>query len=274
MNLSDDTINRFGGIGRLYGAEALARYQSAHVMIIGIGGVGSWTAEALARSGVGRLTLVDLDDLCITNTNRQLPAHDGNYGRMKADALAERIRLISPHCEVTTELRFYSASSADALLGTTPETAPTAVVDAIDAIKAKCHLLATCHQRGIPICTSGGAGGKRDATRITTADLAHVHGDKLLSSVRQRLRKEYHFPRGTDQKKPRKFGITAVYSDEQMTPPQPCSISEGADPVSATDNTPRNLNCATGYGAVTHVTATFGLVLAQLTLDALATGQQ
>ena len=258
--LTDDQVNRFGGIGRLYGKDALETFTRSHVMVIGLGGVGSWTVESLARSGVGRLTLVDLDDICITNTNRQLPAHEGRYGQMKAEALAARVKSINPSVEVTVELAFYSERNAESLLST----APDMVVDAIDAVKAKCHLLATCIARGIPVCSCGGAGGRMDATKIQVDDLSRSHGDKLISSVRQRLRKEYGFPTG-EGKKPRKFKIPTVFSAEEMTPPQPCSLEEGGDPSEA----PRNLNCATGYGAVTHVTATFGCVLSQLVLTQL-----
>ena len=259
--MTEDYINRFGGIGRLYGQETLARFSGSHVMVIGLGGVGSWTVEALARSGVGRLTLVDLDDLCITNTNRQVHAHEGNYGQMKAEALAQRVKMIHPECEVRVELAFYSERNAEELLGSQPDI----VIDAIDAVKAKCHLPATCVQRGIPVLSCGGAGGKMDATRIQVADLARTHGDKPIGSVRRILRSEYGFPKG-EGKKARTFKIPTVFSDEPMTAPQPCSLDEHQ----AVDDAPRNLNCATGYGAVTHVTATFGNVLAQLALARVA----
>ncbi len=256
--LSDDYLNRFGGIGRLYGESNLECFQQAHVIIVGLGGVGSWTAESLARSGVGRITLIDLDDICLTNTNRQLPAHEGNYGAMKAEALAERIKQINPDCLVTATLAYYSERNAEELLSEGADI----VIDAIDSVKAKCHLLATCHQKGIPICSCGGAGGKMDATQVQIADLSQSHGDRLISSVRQKLRKEYGFPTG-ERKKPKKFKIPTVFSPEEMTSPQACATEESE----LTTEAPRNLNCATGYGAVTHVTATFGLFLSQIALD-------
>lgn len=259
--LTEDYINRFGGGGRLYGKTALQTFSQAHVMVVGLGGIGSWTVESLARSGIGAFTLVDLDDLCITNTNRQIHAHEGNYGQMKAEALAKRILEINPHCKINVELSFYSARTSEALLASQPDI----VIDAIDTTLAKCHLLASCVRKGIPIFTSGGAGGKTDATKIKVSDLTRVHGDRLISSVRKELRTKYGFPNG-DNKKAKKFYIPTVFSDEEMTPPQPCSLDdhEGIEP-----NTPKNLNCATGYGAITHVTATFGFFLSQLVLDSL-----
>lgn len=260
--LSENYINRFGGIGRLYGKESLTRFSQSHAMIVGLGGVGSWTVESLARSGIGMLSLVDLDELCVTNTNRQLPAHTGNYGKMKADALAERIQQINPECRVTVHHSFYSEKTAHSLLSTKPDI----VVDSIDAVKAKCHLLAECKTLEIPIFSCGGAGGKLDATKVQVDDLSRTHGDKLIGSVRRILRSEYGFPTG-EGKKARKFKIPTVFSSETMTAPQPCSLNDSIIDDSA--ETPRNLNCATGYGAVTHVTATFGLILTQLVLEEL-----
>jgi len=259
--MTEDEINRFGGVGRLYGKDNLERFLRSHVMIIGLGGVGSWTVESLARSGVGKLTLVDLDELCITNTNRQLPAHGGNYGKMKANALAERVKLINPSSNVTVEHCFYSEKNSEILLSSTPDI----VIDAIDSVKAKSHLLAKCIQQNLPIISCGGAGGKMDATKIKIADLSQTTGDKLSSSVRTTLRKEYGFPSGAG-KRPKKFKIPTVYSDEPMTAPHPCTFGEQPEITEA----PKNLNCATGYGAITHVTATFGLIITQLTLEALS----
>jgi len=256
--LTEDYINRFGGVGRLYGKAALEKFCATHVMIVGLGGVGSWTVEALARSGIGKLTLVDLDDICVTNTNRQLPAHQGKYGQMKAEALAERVKSINPDCDVQILLAFYSQRNSDEILDHSPDI----VVDAIDTVRAKSHLLAECRKRGIPVCSCGGAGGRMDATQVTVSDLSKAHGDRLISSVRNELRKKYGYPTGAG-KKPKKFGIPTVFSSEEMTTPQACMM--GGEEL----DMPKNLNCATGYGATTHVTATFGLVLAQVILDQL-----
>ena len=258
--MTEDYINRFGGVGRLYGKEVLECFSDAHVMIIGLGGVGSWSAESLARSGIGKLTLIDLDDVCITNTNRQVPAHDGNYGKMKAEALTERILQINPDCEIETKICFYSEQNSSELLSVNPDI----VIDAIDSVKAKCHLLAECIRRSLSVISCGGAGGRMDATKIKVADLSQTTGDKLASAVRTSLRKDYGFPPGSG-KRPKKFRIPTVYSDEEMIPPRPCSV-EG---VTEESGAPRNLNCATGYGAITHVTATFGLILAQLALQSI-----
>ncbi len=261
--LTEDYINRFGGVGRLYGKAALEVFSEAHVMVVGLGGAGSWTVESLARSGIGEITLVDLDEICITNTNRQIHAHDGNYGKMKAEALMKRVLKINPHCKIHVELSFYSKRNSEQLLASMPDI----VIDAIDTTRAKSHLLASCITKGIPVFTCGGSGGKIDATKIKVADLARAHGDKLISSVRKELRTYYGFPNGKG-KKAKKFYIPAVLSDEEMTSPQPCSLEDHEKIIS---HTPKNLNCATGYGAITHVTATFGFVLTQLALEALKT---
>ena len=259
--LTEDQINRFGGVGRLYGIEGLERLLNSHVMVVGLGGVGSWAVESLARTGVGKLTLVDLDDICITNTNRQLPAHEENYGKMKAEALAERIKLINPDCEVNIELTFYSPRSADHLFSTYPDI----VIDAIDSVNAKCHLLSECRQRKIHAISSGGAGGRKDATMIKVDDITVTLGDRLSSRVCKKLRKEYDFPKGHPVKS-EEFNIPTVFSIEPKTDPQPCSI-DGEEPPPLVG--PRNLNCATGFGAIAHVTATFGMIMAQLALEKL-----
>jgi tRNA A37 threonylcarbamoyladenosine dehydratase len=178
--VTEDYLNRFGGIARLYGIASLERFSKAHVMVIGLGGVGSWTIEALARSGVGQFTLVDLDDLCLTNTNRQIHATTDTIGRSKATVLAKRILQINPEVRCHVEQTFYSEKNSEDLLSTTPD----AIVDAIDSVRAKCHLLATCHEKNIPIITSGGAGGRIDASQIRLDDLSRTFGDALLLSVR------------------------------------------------------------------------------------------
>ncbi|HEX2099811.1 MAG TPA: ThiF family adenylyltransferase, partial [Candidatus Synoicihabitans sp.] len=160
--LSDDYLNRFGGLARLYGRDALHRLHAAHVAVVGVGGVGSWSVEALARSGVGSLTLIDLDDVCVTNVNRQLPAISDNIGRPKVDALAERVRQINPACRVAACAEFFTASTAERLLASNY----AVVIDAIDGTTAKATVIAACVSHGRRCVTVGGAGGKRDATQL------------------------------------------------------------------------------------------------------------
>src|SRR4051812_22011198 len=172
----DDYSERFGGVGRLFGRAALDRLRVAHVAVIGVGGVGSWAVEGLARSGIGALTLVDLDDVCLTNVNRQLPALDGAIGRPKVAVLAERVRLINPACHVAVMTEFFTASSAARLL----EPRFDFVVDAIDRMTPKALLIAGARESGAQVVTVGSAGGKRDLTQIRAGDLGAASNDELL----------------------------------------------------------------------------------------------
>jgi tRNA threonylcarbamoyladenosine dehydratase len=261
--VTDDFLNRFGGIARLYGMPALEKFSQSHVMIIGLGGVGSWTVEALARSGIGKLSLVDLDDLCVTNTNRQIHATSRSIGQSKSLALSERVALINPDAEVITHQSFYTEANSHALL----EDKPDAICDAIDSVRAKCHLLATSKERRIPVIASGGAGGRTDATKIQIDDLAKTHGDALLLAVRRQLRDEYNFPKA-DQKKAPKFNIAAVFSPEQPRFP----TCDGHTTTIRPENIVPGIKCDAGYGAVTHLTATFGNLMAGWILDQISTG--
>ena len=247
---------RFGGIGRLYGTAAAERICAARVAVVGIGGVGSWAAEALARSGVGTLILMDLDDICITNTNRQIEATEGAYGRSKAEVMAERVRSINPNAQVLPLLHFYSAKHPEHLFDTHPDV----VVDAIDDMHPKAHLIAECRRRGVPVVTCGGAGGRVDAACITVADLARTHHDNMLVQLRKELRKQYGFP--LEDKCP-EIGIPCVYSPEKPLFPR-CdgSVSTEREP-----GTPAKLGCAAGYGSATHVTGTFGFMAAGAALQ-------
>lgn len=257
---SHDYFQRFGGVARLYGTAALERFRQAHLAVIGIGGVGSWAAEALARTGVGAITLVDLDDLCLTNVNRQIHAHDGQVGRAKVAAMAERLALINPDCRVHVENCFFTEQTANQIL----DRGLQGVVDAIDPVRPKCLLLAECRKRAIPVIACGAAGGRRDATRIEVADLAHTRNDALLHQVRKNLRSNYGFPSGENRKK--KFHIPAVFSAEDALYPQP----DGCVSTTRPADLPAGLRCDAGYGAAAHVTATFGLVAAGELLEALA----
>ena len=177
--MHDDYAERFGGVGRLLGPAALAKLRVAHVAVIGVGGVGSWTVEGLARSGVGALTLIDLDDVCVTNVNRQLPALDGQIGRPKIDVLAERVRLINPACRVTTVAEFFTPASAERLLAGKLD----GVVDAVDLMSHKALIIAAAVQRRLKCVTVGGAGGRRDATQLRAGDLGQSGCDELLRQV-------------------------------------------------------------------------------------------
>lgn len=258
--MTESFLNRFSGVGRLYGLEALTNFQQAHIAIIGIGGVGSWAAEALARSGIGHLTLVDLDDLCVTNTNRQIHATASNTGKSKALVMAERLREINPEIEVTVRQEFFTEANAKEILSESYH----AVVDAIDSMRPKCDLLSTCRRMGIPVFTSGGAGGRSDLSKIEVADLSRTHGCALLLQVRRNLRNHYQFPAG--RKKIPKFGITAVFSSEQPLYP----TADGCTSHQRPEAMPAGLRCDAGYGTVTHITATFGLALAGEILKSLA----
>lgn len=244
---SDDADDRrFGGIARLYGAAGFARIRAAHGVVVGIGGVGSWAAESLARSGVGRLTLIDLDVVAESNLNRQAHATLANLGRNKVDAMRERIASFAPDCAVALIDDFVTPENVAALI---PADA-SFVIDAIDQVRAKAALVAHCAARKLPVLVCGGAGGKTDASRLTTGDLALTAHDALLSKLRATLRREYAFPRG-DQK----FRVTAIYSTE---PQASAAVDGGA-----------GLACA-GYGSAMHMTASMGLLAAGCALDAIS----
>ena len=254
-----DAERRFGGIDRLYGADAAAALAMSHACVIGIGGVGSWCVEALARSGVGRLTLIDLDHVSESNINRQAHALDDTLGQAKVSAMADRVLAFSPHCCVHTIDDFLTSENASALLKDFD-----VVIDAIDNVRAKVAIAATCRTRRIPLVMAGGAGGKLDPAQIRIDDLARTLQDPLLSKVRARLRKEHGFTR--DAKK--KFGIEAVFSIEPLRYPVPvsCAAGESADggEIGAHETAaagPRGLACA-GYGSSMAVTASVGLFCA------------
>lgn len=202
---------RWDRLGRLVGDAGWAKLQAAHVMVIGLGGVGSWTAEALARSAIGRLTLVDFDLVCVTNTNRQLPSLRSTVGKPKVSVLAERLRSIHPDVDVQAVPLFYEARTADALLS--PRRGLSYVVDAIDNVTAKAHLLAECRKRAIPVVCCTGASGRLDPTALRVADLSATRIDPLAASVRKVLRQKYGFEEGP-------WGIPSVYSEEHLHPSQ------------------------------------------------------
>jgi tRNA A37 threonylcarbamoyladenosine dehydratase len=260
--LSTDFLDRFSGLGRLYGADALQRLRRAHVAIIGTGGVGSWTAEALARSGVGKITLIDPDEICVTNSNRQLPALAGAFGRLKIAVLAERLRLIHPEIDVGEVPSFFTASSAMSLLDASYDV----VVDGIDNATLKALLVASCRERDLPLIVSGGAGGKRNPAAVRTGDLAFASNDRLLRLVRRELRRDHGYPPDSEQKP---FGTRAVFSIENARFPwSDGTIREDPEPGSHL-----RLNCDTGFGSATPVTGTFGFTAASEAIEIILSAQ-
>ena len=257
--MSDYEI-RFGGVARLYGIEGLKRLQQAHVCVVGLGGVGSWAAEALARSGVGKLFLVDQDEVCVSNINRQLPALTGTVGRPKTDVIAERVKAIAPKCRVLSIQEFFTAQTVETILAS----AYDYVVDAIDGVTNKALLIASCKARGLPVVTAGGAGGRRDPTTIRVADLAESNHDRLLQQVRRKLRDEHGFSRDPKVK----FGVTCVFSPEpQMFPHDDGTVCAEREAGSDT-----KLDCNSGFGTAAFVTGAFGLAAASVAVSHLATG--
>lgn len=254
-----DFDRRFGGIARLYGQTAFTRFRTAHVCVIGVGGVGSWIVEALARSAIGRITMIDLDNVAESNVNRQIHALTGTLGKAKVTALAERVAQINPYCEVTEVEDFITPENLDDMIGAGRY---DYVIDAIDSVRAKTALIAYCRANKIRLITIGGAGGQIDPTKIEIRDLCRTEQEPLLAKVRKRLRAEHGFPRGTKNK----FGIEAVFSTEPLRFPQTAEmcVVGAADKAGVT-----GLNCA-GFGSAMVVTANFGLVAAARVLQKLA----
>lgn len=242
---------RFGGIGRLYTPEGLAKLRQSHICVIGIGGVGSWAVEALARSGIGKITMIDMDDICVTNINRQIHAMTGEIGKLKTEAMQERINKINPECQVEIIDDFITTDNIPYYLNRGYDY----VIDAIDSVRVKAALIAYCKRNKIRLITTGGAGGQTDPSQIQIIDLSKTIQDPLASKVRSLLRKEYNF----SQNPKRKFGVDCVFSTQPLIFPK---MSEGCE-ISAT------MNCANGFGAVTMVTATFAFFAVSRVIDKL-----
>lgn len=240
-----DDRRRFGGVARLYGDAALEALGRAHVCVVGVGGVGSWAAEALARSGVGRITLVDADHVAESNVNRQVHALESTLGAAKVEVMRGRIADIAPGCVVRVVDDFVDAGNVADLVP-----AAASIVDAIDAPRAKAALVACAVHRRQPIVVCGAAGGRSDPLRLRRDDLARTTGDALLAAVRARLRREHGFPRAGAGA----FGVTALFSDERVEPETP----NGGAPLA----------CA-GYGSVVSVTGAMGFAAASLALSAI-----
>lgn len=241
---------RFGGIARLYGNQQLQWLNDAHFCVIGIGGVGSWVAEALARSGIGNLTLIDLDDICVTNTNRQIHALTNTVGAAKVEAMKTRCEAINPSITVNIIDDFITLDNIREHIQDFDY-----VIDGIDAVKEKAALIAHCKRNKLPIITIGGAGGQTDPSEIKFGDVAKTTHDPLLAKVRYLLRKQYNF----SQNPKRKFDVDCVYSTEQLVYPtssgEVCAAKQSAD-------SSMNMDCATGFGSATMVTGSFGFFAA------------
>jgi len=250
--MSDSNKQRFGGVARLHGNDGIQKLQNSHVCVIGIGGVGSWVAEALARSGVGKMTLIDADDICVTNINRQIHALTETIGQEKVSVMAQRIKSINPDCQVNQETTFFLESTAEKLLKPKYDF----VVDAIDSIKHKCLLISLCKEKGINLVTLGGAGGKTEIKDIQLCDLGLTYGDRLLSKVRATLRKNYHFPKY----KNKKFKVMSVFSPEAVKLPW-CDLPEGEERTSL------KLDCNNGFGTDVNVISVFGITAAHYVIN-------
>ncbi|PCJ43889.1 MAG: tRNA cyclic N6-threonylcarbamoyladenosine(37) synthase TcdA [Moraxellaceae bacterium] len=247
--MSEQYALRFGGVERLYGAEAIKVFQQAHVCVIGIGGVGTWVAEGFARSGFGEITLIDMDDVCITNTNRQIHATTDTIGRSKIDVMAERLKTINPECKVNVIEDFVTRETVRQHI--TKDF--NYVVDAIDGVSSKAAVVAHCKRNKIKVISIGGAGGQIDPTKVTTSDINKTHNDPLIRKLRATLRRHYGFSRTAS----RVYGVSCVYSTEQLRYPQAdgsiCQQKYFADGDV-------KLDCSGGFGAAVMVTATFGFV--------------
>lgn len=235
-----DLDRRFGGIARLYGEQALGKFQSARICVIGIGGVGSWAAEALARSAIGNLTLIDMDHVAESNMNRQLPALDASLGRPKIQVMSERIKQINPTCKVRQIDDFLTLENLHGYISGDLHL----VLDCIDNYRVKAALIHHCREQGTGLVVMGGAGGQKDPANIRCSDLSRTEQDPLLAKTRRLLRQEYGFPRDPR----RKFNVPAVWSPEPVAQANQCAGQQDS-----------SLNCA-GFGSSMPVTATFGMV--------------
>jgi tRNA A37 threonylcarbamoyladenosine dehydratase len=253
----DSYQRRFSSLGRLFGNDGLERVRRAHVAVVGLGGVGSWAVEALARSGIGELTLIDLDDVCISNVNRQIHALDGELGKPKVEVMARRVSAINPDCVVHALHSFFLKSNAREIL----ETGFDAVLDAIDGPSLKCLLIASCRERNIPVTVVGGAGGRQDPTAIEVIDLAFSSGDRLLQEIRRKLRRNYGFPRRRCA-----FGIECIVSREPPVFP----TKAGCISVDRAQASDLRLDCASGFGTASFVTGAFGLAAASRVVRRIA----
>lgn len=247
---------RFDRMGRLVGDAAMEKIFRAHIMVFGLGGVGSWAAESLARSGVGRLTLVDFDEICITNVNRQLHAVQGMVGRKKAEAMAERLRKINPQAVIEAVPQFYNAENSAELLARRPDS----IVDAIDNLTAKAHLISVARGNGLTLVSSMGASGRMDPTAVRLVDLAETHNDPFAHQLRKMLRQKYDFPADGP------WGIPCAFSAESPVPPEELHYDHGEGFKCVCPQGQNDLHSCLHrnvvHGNAGFVTGAFGLALA------------
>tara|TARA_R110001592_G_scaffold238227_2_gene497811 strand:+ start:113731 stop:114519 length:789 start_codon:yes stop_codon:yes gene_type:complete len=255
----DAYLYRFGGVSRLYGLSALKVFRNSHVAVIGVGGVGSWAAEALARSGIGCITLFDLDDICVSNVNRQIHALDSSIGKMKIDAMAQRLKDINPDIQVISEHTFISPKNIEKYISTDFDY----VFDATDSVPAKTALIVYCSRHKIKLICSGSAGGQTDPTLIQLADLNKTIQDPLLAKVRNNLRRLHGFSRNPK----RKYRIDCVFSTEQLRYQQADGSVCQQRPSSSG---PVKLDCASGFGSISHLTGSFAFIAVSQILKKLA----
>lgn len=255
--LTDVFYERFGGIQRLYGTAGAEAIQNSHFCVVGIGGVGSWVVEALARTGVGAITFIDHDDIAASNTNRQLHTLSSTLERSKAEVMAERVKDINPDCKVTAIDDLLTETKLEQYISTQFDY----VIDAIDSIRHKAALINYCSRNKIPLIATGGAGGITDPTMIHIADLSKTYNDPLAAKVRAKLRNDYGFPKNPK----RRFGIDCVFSSQQSVYPKADgSVCHRKPGVKGT-----TLDCNLGYGAATFVTASFGFIAVSRALQKL-----
>ncbi|EKU25102.1 tRNA threonylcarbamoyladenosine dehydratase [Xanthomonas graminis] len=258
--MNEQLRERFAGIDRLYGRGTIERLAQCRVAVVGMGGVGSWVVEALARSAVGHLTLIDADDICVSNTNRQLPALQGQYGRNKARAMAERCVAINPAIAANAVEAFLTPTNIAELLGGGFDL----VIDACDSFRVKVEAIAWCRRRKLPLLTVGSAGGRTDPTLVRIRDVSRTEHDAMLALIRKKLRGEFNFPKNPQ----RYFGVPAVYSLENVRYPQADGSVCGLRPQLGPDAA-LNLDCGAGLGAATHITGAFAFAAAGKALEML-----
>ncbi|HEY0335568.1 MAG TPA: tRNA threonylcarbamoyladenosine dehydratase [Stenotrophomonas sp.] len=253
-------LERFSGIDRLYGVGTVARLATCRVAVVGMGGVGSWVVEALARTAVGHLTLIDADDICVSNTNRQLPALAGQYGANKAKAMAQRCRAINPQIDVVAVESFLTVAN----MGTLLDQDFDLVLDACDSFRVKVETIAWCRRRKLPIITVGAAGGRTDPTLVRVRDVSRTEHDAMMALIRKKLRSDFNFPKNAQ----RYFGVSAVYSLENVKYPQADGSVCGLRPPLGADAALK-LDCGAGLGAATHITGAFAFAAVGKALEIL-----
>ena len=262
MQELDDYESRFGGIGRLFGRRALEKIRHSRILIIGVGGVGSWVAESLARTGVGFMGLVDLDDICVTNINRQILATNSSVGKFKVDVMKERLLDINPYCVIETKQCFFNPKNLETIFDAPYDF----VVDACDDFTNKCLLIDYCRKNNIPLVVMGGAGGKVDPLQVRVSDMATSANDRLLYRLRKKLRQEFNFPKENEGD----FGVWSVWSHERAVYP----TADGCTTTKPPAGLSKNMDCNEGFGSVSFVTGAFAFATSSLVIRELTKGLQ